>query len=254
MAPMSITPSLEPFHHEGGPVGVLLCHGFTGSPAAVRPWAEALAAEGHTVSVPLLPGHGTVWQELNVVSWLDWYDCVDAEYVALRSRCERVFVCGLSMGGALALRLAAHHADVAGVVLVNPSLGARNPFVGFAGVLRYLMPTYASIGHDIARPGVDEGAYDTTPVQGVYNLQRLWADVKSTLDLVTCPLLVFRSAVDHVVPASSTETILRQVSSMDTREVVLERSYHVATLDYDDEVIVAGSLEFIERVSSAAVG
>ncbi len=250
---MSIAPHAEPFHHEGGSVGVLFCHGFTGSPKSLRDWADAVAAAGHTVALPRLPGHGTCWQELAVTRWQDWYACVDAEYAALTKRCEHVFVAGLSMGGSLALRLAEQHSDVAGLVLVNPALGSTNAAARLAPALKFLLPTTPAIANDTVLEGVDEGAYPLTPVAAVGQLWKLWADVKATLDLVTCPLLVYRSRVDHVVPASSVETIRRLVSSTDYSEVTLLDSYHVATMDTDAHRIVAGTLEFLARVSGDAV-
>ena len=251
---MSMSEHARPFHVEGGPVGVLLCHGFTGTPHSMRPWAEAIAEAGHTVALPRLPGHGTVWQELNVTSWHDWYDCVDAEYRALGERCSQVFVAGLSMGGSLALRLAEHHPDISGLLLVNPALGAVDRRAVAAGLAKYLVTSTASISSDIALPGVDEQAYGRTPTAGTHQLLRLWADVKSCLDLVTCPVIVFRSAVDHVVPGTSSDTVLRLISSVDITEVVLPNSYHVATLDYDRHTITDQSLAFLERVSAGAPG
>ncbi len=249
MGRMPVLPHAEPYHHDGDEIGVLFCHGFTGTTAALRPWAEAVAAAGHTVALPRLPGHGTSWQELNVVRWQDWYDCVDAEYLRLTERCSQVFVAGLSMGGALALRLAQNHTDIAGVVLVNPALGAVDPKARLAGILRHVVPAVPSIGNDVMLEGVDEGAYAMTPVGGVAQLNKLWAEVKALLDLVTCPLLVYRSRVDNVVPASSVDTIRRLVSSLDYTEISLLESYHVATIDNDAPRIFAGSLDFIERVS-----
>ncbi|MFT3877246.1 MAG: alpha/beta fold hydrolase [Propioniciclava sp.] len=242
---------MRAFHADGGSVGVLLSHGFTGSPAAMREWAERLHAAGYTVAVPRLPGHATAWQEMNVTAWTDWYDCVDAEYRTLSQRCERVFVAGLSMGGSLALRLAEQHPDVAGLMLVNPALGAVDPIARLSGLLKYVVPAVKSVGNDIKRPGVDEGAYEMTPVAGVHQLFKLWADVRSCLDLITCPIILFRSSIDHVVPGSSSDAIVRLVSSLSITEVVLENSYHVATLDYDKETIFARSLEFLAAMTDA---
>src|ERR1700685_394618 len=70
----------EPCEAAGGPVGVLLCHGFTGSPQALRPWAEYLADQGLTVSLPRLPGHGTTWQDLARTGWRDWFAEVDVAF------------------------------------------------------------------------------------------------------------------------------------------------------------------------------
>src|SRR3954468_17441690 len=116
-------PEAEPFAVDGAPVGVVVCHGFTGMPGSMRPWAEALAAAGLTVRLPRLPGHGTRWQDANKVGWQDWYDELERAFDDVRSRCEQTFLVGLSMGGTLSLRLAERRGDdVAGVVVVNPAL------------------------------------------------------------------------------------------------------------------------------------
>ena len=147
---MPVLPGAEPFHSDGGPVGVLLCHGFTGSPQSMRPWAERLAAAGLTVSLPRLPGHGTRWEEMNLTRWQDWYAEVDRALTTLLARCERVFVMGLSMGGTLAIRLAEQRpGDVAGLVLVNPSLLTTRPDRHALPLLRLLVPSVKPVGNDI---------------------------------------------------------------------------------------------------------
>lgn len=231
---------------------MVLCHGFTGSPAAVRPWADAVSAAGYAISVPRLPGHGTSWQELALVPWEDWYAEIQRSYLALAADCDQVFIGGLSMGGALALRMAEHHPDVAGLVLVNPAMSAADPMARFSPVLKHLVRSVRSVGGDIKKENSDERAYDRTPVAGVAQLLALWADVRSLLDLVTCPILLYRSRIDHVVPPSSADLIRRHVSSADYTEVTLQDSYHVATLDNDAPRIFAGTLDFLERVTADA--
>ncbi|HLK01547.1 MAG TPA: alpha/beta fold hydrolase, partial [Streptosporangiaceae bacterium] len=153
----SVLPGAEPFEQAGGPTGVLLCHGFTGSPQTLRPWAEYLAAEGLSVSLPRLPGHGTTWQEMARTGWTDWYDEVDRAFADLAGRCETVFVAGLSMGACLALRLAeVHGARVRGLVLVNPSLAADTRLFLLAPVLKHLIRSLPGIASDIAKPGASE--------------------------------------------------------------------------------------------------
>src|SRR4051794_33938106 len=148
-----VLPGAEPFSADGGDTGVLLCHGFTGSPQSLRPWAEALARAGHTVRLPLLPGHGTTWQDMNRSSWRQWYDEVDAAFTELRSRCSAVFVAGLSMGGALALRLAEQHGEnVAGLVLVNPAVHVRDRRLLALPVLRRGAPSVPPVRDDIKKP------------------------------------------------------------------------------------------------------
>lgn len=246
MVAMPVSESARPLHTDGTG-GVLFLHGFTGSPRSMRPWAERTASEGYRVSLPRLPGHGTTLRELARTSWQDWYAVAERELLALRRASgEPVFVAALSMGGALALRLAERQPDaVAALILVNPAMSASNRLLPLAGAMKHVIASQASIANDIAKPGVLEGAYDRTPVAAAHELTRLWADIRPYLDLVTCPIMLMTSSVDHVVPASSAELIRRQVSSLDIAEVTLARSYHVATLDHDADLIADRSLAFI---------
>ncbi|MEU7568584.1 alpha/beta hydrolase [Streptomyces fradiae] len=252
---MPVLPGAEPYRHEGGDVGVLLCHGFTGSPRSMRPWGEYLAEHGLTVSVPLLPGHGTRWQDMQVTGGEDWYAEVDRELRALRARCARVFVFGMSMGGALTLRLAARHGDaVSGIVLVNPANKVHGVAAHALPVVRHLVPTTSGLANDIAKPGQDEVAYDRVPLHAAYELRRFLRQVDGELPQVTQPLLLLRSPQDHVVPPADSARILGRVSSADVTEILLEQSYHVATLDHDAERIFEESLAFVGRLAPGAGG
>jgi len=248
---VSVLPGAEPFSHDGGETGVLLCHGFTGSPQSLRPWAQSLAAAGHTVRLPRLPGHGTTWQEMNRTRWQDWYAGVEATLVELRAACRTVVVGGLSMGGALALRLAEQRgADVDGLLLVNPAVKAEDPRLRVLAVLRHVLPSLPGIGSDIKKPGSTELAYDRTPLQALYSMTRMWQGVVADLPRVGQPVLLFRSAHDHVVPASSSALVLARISSADVTEILCEDSFHVATLDNDAERIEKESLAFVERIAA----
>lgn len=199
---MPVLPGAEPFRHEGGEVGVLLCHGFTGSPQSLRPWAEYLAERGLTVSLPLLPGHGTRWEDMQLTGWQDWYAEVDRELRALLERCSQVFVFGLSMGGALTLRLAAKHGDaISGLVLVNPANKVHGLSAYALPVARHLVRTTKGLASDIALAGSDEVGYDRVPLHAAHSLRRFFRLVDAELPQVTQPLVLLHSPQDHVVPA-----------------------------------------------------
>jgi carboxylesterase len=247
---VAILTGAEPFSHDGSDVGVLLCHGFTGTPQSMRPWGEYLADRGYTVRVPLLPGHGTTWQEMNATTWQDWYTCVDSSFRELHQTCERVVVGGLSMGGALSLQLAQEHGPrISGLVLVNPAVKFDDPRTRLLPVLKHLTGSVQAIGNDVKKPGVDELAYTRTPLKAAHSQMIAWNSVIRDLPEVTQPMLLLRSTEDHVVPASSSALILSRISSRDVIEILLEDSYHVATIDNDAPRIFDESAKFIERVA-----
>ena len=250
---MPLMPGAEPFRHDGGPIGAVLCHGFTGTPQGVRPWGQHLADAGLTVRVPRLPGHGTTVQEANLTTWHDWYAEVERNLVELSGRCEQVFVMGLSMGGTLAIRLAEEHGDeISGLVLVNPSLLTKRPDRFLLPALRLVVPSWTGIASDIKKPGEVELAYDRIPMKAAYSLSKLWITTRADLGKVTQPILIYRSADDHVVEPDSSALLKEKVASSDVREVVLEDSYHVATLDNDAPTIFEGSVEFVRRLARAS--
>ena len=248
---MAVKPGAEPWSADGDDIGILLLHGFTGSPASMTPWGRELAAQGWTVRVPLLPGHGTTWQDMNLTTWEDWYAEAERNLRELQSRCTRIFVMGLSMGGSLTLRLAEHHgAELSGIVLVNPAVHTERWDRHLLPFLQRVVGSFPGISNDIAKPGQDEVAYDKIPLKAAHSLSFLWKAVKQDLPRITQPLLLFRSVEDHVVEASNAEYILSHVSSDDATEVLLPDSYHVATLDYDAEVIVRDSIAFVRRLAT----
>jgi carboxylesterase len=250
-AQVAILPGAEPFSHDGSDVGVLLVHGFTSTPQSLRPWAEHLAEAGYTVRLPRLPGHGTTWQEMNRTEWSDWYATVDATFRELLARCRTVVVAGLSMGGALALQLAQNHGPrVAGLVLVNPAVKFEDPRLVVLPVLKHLVGALPGIANDIKKADATELAYTKTPLKAGHSQVVAWRTIIRDLPEITQPVLLLHSPQDHVVPASSSALVLSKLSSEDVQEILLENSYHVATLDNDAPLIFAESVKFIERLTS----
>ncbi|WP_299164964.1 carboxylesterase [uncultured Arthrobacter sp.] len=250
---MTADPALSAFSSNGSGsnarIGVVLSHGFTGSPASVIGWARHLAEQGFAVRLPLLAGHGTTWQELAGTPWQRWYEGVETAYQELTRETDAVVVAGLSMGGALALRLAALE-QVAGVVVVNPGLTIADPRARYVAVLKYLLKSVPSIGNDIRKEGMDERAYARTPVAAVHQLSQLFRDTTDRLPQVSAPTLVFRSNVDRIVPESSLEVLQQRIGSAHLEVIRLENSYHVATMDHDQELIFERSTAFIEHVTA----
>jgi carboxylesterase len=246
-------PGAEPYAHDGGPVGVLLCHGFTGSPQSMRPWAEYLAQAGLSVSVPRLPGHGTTWQEMNRTRAEDWYAEADRAFEELRGKTDEMFVMGLSMGGCLALRLAElRGAAIRGVAAVNPSVAPDTKLFLLSPVLKVLVPSLKGIASDIKKPDTAEVGYDRVPVKAAATLPRLWRATQAGLGQISQPVLIFRSTEDHVVGPASMK-VLR--AGLPTGRLTIRdcaNSYHVATLDNDAPGIFSGSLEFVRAHSAAA--
>lgn len=249
---VQILPGCEAWSATGGDVGALVLHGFTGNPASVRPLGEDLAGRGLSVELPRLPGHGTHWQDLQRSRWPDWSRETDAALSRLRARTRARVAIGLSGGGLLAVHLAQvrpGHLD--GLVLINPSIDyvAANPRLRLLPVLKWCVPAFPSIGNDIAKPGADERPYPKLPLRAVASGVALQRTVRQRLAEVQVPILVFTSRQDHTVDPRDSARLLAAVGSPDTEQVWLERSYHVATLDYDADLIAERTAAFIKRVT-----
>ncbi len=256
MSEIAVMPGCEPFSHIGdGSTGVLVIHGFTGNPSSMTPQATAFAAAGLHVEQPRLPGHGTTVEDMMTTSWSDWSGEAAAAYDRLAERADHIVVIGLSMGGTLTLwtGLERQHDDrLKGLICVNAAT-APQPDEVMAMVQEMIdegnevMP---GIGSDIADPDVAEIAYDGTPLRALMSLSNEGlAPIAGRYGELSVPILIFSSVEDHVVPPESSAH-LRDTAGGEVEFVTLERSYHVATQDYDKDLIIERSLAFIERVAS----
>jgi carboxylesterase len=246
-----VLPGAESFSAPGGPHGALVLHGFTGCPQSMRGLAEAFAGAGFAVELPRLPGHGTSIEDMLQTEWSDWSGHAEAAFNDLASRCDKVVVAGLSMGGTLTVWLAEHHPEIAGIVLVNPAI--EPPAESFREMLRGILDSGSSVmpavGNDIADPDQTELAYDATPVPCLLSLCEADDEIAAALGTIECPVLLMNSPQDHVVPPSSSDILAAGVSGPVER-VTLERSYHVATLDYDKDEIERRAVEFANKVTA----
>jgi len=243
-----ILPGAEPQSWPGGPDGALVIHGFTGTPQSMRSLAQAFATAGFTTELPLLPGHGTAVADMIPTTWDDWSAAAEAAYVDLAGRCRHVVVAGLSMGGTLAVWLAAHHSEIAGLIAINAAVLPQPEIAEFlTPMLEAGAQTFDAIGNDVAMAGVVELAYDATPLAALASLGAAIDDLQPQLGRITCPALVMSSPEDHVVPPPSSDHLASTVSGPVER-VTLARSYHVATLDNDAPLIEREAVAFAHKV------
>ena len=223
-----------------------MLHGFTGNPQSMRGLARALADAGLTVELPLLPGHGTDIADLVPTRWDDWSAAAEAAYVELSARCDSMAVVGLSMGGTLAVWLAERHPEIAAMVLVNPLIVP--PDADTLALIDTMIDggdeLAPGVGSDIAAEGAVESAYAELPLRAARSLFAGASEVAAGLGAVTCPVLLFSSTQDHVVAPESSERLVEGVKGPVER-IVLERSFHVATLDYDRDEIEDRTVEFV---------
>jgi carboxylesterase len=236
----------ESFSFKGkSKIGILLIHGFTSNPLSLEPIAKSFAKNNFNIELPLLPGHGTKWQDLNKVKYTDWINTLEISLLELSKRSDHIFTFGLSLGGVLALYLTEHHSKIDGLVLVNDALLLSDPRLFFLPIIRFFTPASNAIGEDIKKPGVTEKSYDKNPLNGLYELIKLKKIVKKNLNKIICPVLSFKSKEDHVVPIKSSIYTLKKISSKNKELIWLNNSYHVATLDYDQDIIIEKSIKFI---------
>jgi carboxylesterase len=244
----------EPWSTDGGERaghGVLVLHGFTGCPQSMRPLAEAFAAAGFAIEMPLLPGHGTTVDDMITTSWADWSAAAEAAYEGLATRCDKVVVAGLSMGGTLTAWLASRHPEIAGIVCVNPAVRVPDEMVTLLrDTLASGVDRFPSIGGDVADPDVTETAYDAAPLAPLLSLAEAAAALRDDLGKVACPVLLMTSPQDHVVQPSDSDELAAGVAG-DVERVSLDRSFHVATIDHDRDLINEKAVDFAGRVTGS---
>ncbi len=246
----------EPFQLDGDDRGVLLLHGFAGSPFAMRPLGEKLHARGLTVAGPLLPGHGATPAALDATAWRDWLGAAHRALRALRERCRVVAVAGLSMGGLLTLRLAQTHADLRAICVMAAPLwlplhirSTVRALARFAALSRTL-PVIPNLGGSDIRDPEMKAIYPSPagfPVHAMASLLDLMREVRRDLPLVRAPALVIHSDHDHTAPPPSAREIVGRIASADKTLVRLGRSFHIVTLDVERDRVAATVGDFLQE-------
>lgn len=250
---MPISDYATPFSiHNNSDIGVLVVHGFTGSPGSLKYLVDFLGSNGLDVECPLLAGHGTHWADMNRQAWPNWVSDAEKALSVLKQRCNKVFVAGLSMGGAISLHLASEYDDVKGIVLINHALFFnRDPRIALIPILKFFVSSKASDGSDIKDPTQPTMAYERIPIPAMHELMKLMKNVRRRLPGVKQPVLIFKSREDHVIPVRSAVYTDDHIGSENKELVWLDNSYHVATQDYDKDIINEKTLSFIRSLSGA---
>ncbi|MEH7493287.1 alpha/beta hydrolase [Neobacillus niacini] len=237
-----------PFFFKGNEIGILISHGFVGTPQSVSYLGEYLASEGFTVYGVRLKGHGTRFEDMERCSYHDWIKSIEDGFHFLQQHCTDIFVIGQSMGGTLTLNLAQKYKTIKGIMLINAAINSIPPMEKY---INKHTPRYVEEGEpDIKAKNVHEITYSKAPVRSMHQLFALMDETRDKLKRVTCPVLAFRSEEDHVVPPENTNYILSAVQSEIKEVVPLYNSYHVASMDNDKEIIAEQCSLFVNQLVS----
>jgi carboxylesterase len=247
-------PVPDPFDFSGGPVGVLLIHGFTGSPSEMRPMGQYLAQQGYTVVGPLLPGHGTHWQDMARRKWREWAEAVEQVYQGMKNRCHTIFAGGGSMGGLLTLYLAERHPEIAGIIPMAPALFTVDWRVSLAWLLKYFIRFKPydpeRDGDDLTDPKARERylwSYMGTPVAAAEQLAYLQRAVRKSLREIVVPTLIFQGTRDQSVKPMSAAYALSRIAAKDKELIWLTHSGHCLWIDSEKEQVWQKAHQFIAR-------
>lgn len=242
--PEGVSPSSKP-----PVIGVLLIHGLNGNPSDLAELATFLQEHGMETTTMLLPGHGKHGCEMRPVDWHEWTAAVRTELNRLEERCDRVFLLGHSLGGTLALYVAAQE-EVTGVVAICPPLQLDPWLPLVVGLLKYVMPVVPTLHTDVCDPEARRRlgeVYRWAPTQTMESALQFCQHVRAVLPQVTAPALILTSIHDHVVPARDAQEIYHLLGSRTKHLLTFQHSAHVLIMDYDREAVFAQTADFIAR-------
>ncbi len=254
-----LMPGAEPFFLQRGPIGALLIHGFTGTPKEMRPLGDALAAGGLTALGVRLPQHGTTPADMAHSHWRDWYAAALDGYHLLRGQCASIFVMGLSMGGAIAIKLSAEYPVAGLVTMSSPSMPFHNKMHGLvyvAGLLSYFKPYFRKGPSHTTDPAMRAARvhYDVFPVRGLPPFRAILREADAALPRITAPALLIHSRGDYFIPAENMPYMFGRLGSPDKEMFWLEKSDHVVTEECEREQLFARIIAFVRAHAPQPAG
>lgn len=245
-----ILPGGEPFAFKGNAVGCLLIHGFTSTPAEVRPLGEYLADQGYTAFGPRLFGHATEVRDMNRARFGDWIVDVQSAYEMLRDQCSTVIPVGQSMGSVLALLAASQWETAGAVALAVPAALPEHPLLPFARLLSPVRPTFtkrrkrgSSWVDQSAAP--DHLSYEAYPTRAVPELKSLIEFMLEQLPNIDVPVLVLQSELDQYAPPAHAERILAGLRPGLGTLKLFDQSGHILTRDAQHQQVFQAVAEFV---------
>ncbi len=244
-------PRANAFDFPGGPESVLLIHGFTGTPAEMRPVGEAISNQLKWRAVgPLLPGHGTFPDDLNHYRWKDWISAVEQSFALVSAKSEHIHVAGLSMGALLAAQLARNHPHaISSLGLFAPALFLRPWYVEWGAdlmrlpFLQKLFPRFQKR----STPHPDHITYREYPSYALGEFRTLAAGLKKMERFEAPPTFVCVSDSDELVNPKSAEFLADRLSNPLTRVLHLKRSIHAVTLGVERETLLHQYVTFLHE-------
>ncbi len=253
-----IIATAEPFLFPGSHTGCLLIHGFTGAPKEMRWMGEYLAGQGFSVLGVRLTGHATRPDDMIRSRWTDWAASVEDGYHLLRGLADRIYLIGLSMGGALSLLLSTQ-LDVKGVVAIStPMVLPPDWRLNFTGLLAWFMPYVAksklppSHGWFDQEAWKDHISYPQHPVRSVGELDRLLAELVTALPAVRVPVLLIHSRDDQSISPDNLELLYAALTHVtDKTRMYMQGSGHVVTRDAERQQAFEAAAQFIRRLESS---
>ena len=243
-------PNAEPFFYQGNQIGCLLIHGFTGSPAAMRPLGKELSSQGYSVLGIRLPGHGTNIENLHTTMLIDWLAAVEDGLHVLESITDRIFVIGQSMGGVLTL-WAASHFKLSGIVLLS------TPYPDKDNKKLRQIKLISKFRKEISKPQSNQEkkitqkgnvAYSKYSSNAILNAMNLMSEVEQEISGISNPVLLIQSKMDNVIDQGSMDAFFERLPGQDKEKVWLKNSGHVITLDQEKEIVFKETTSFIDRV------